>query len=320
MSNFKAIIFKARIFFWGPIARILYFRRKRARYNKRFPIEWRTPRQLLFLDMENYEPNSEEFELNKDLLKTLADARDKIADRARRLIFVVYAAIAIVISRYFGVNLHIPIVGIDPEDFAFVKELLLIFSTIVSTYVVVLQNNIHTIESMMEFIIQKKLPPELAQVHRSMYLYSENFMHHIPVNIPYLVMPKYTYLIKMIPLISVTVAIFGGLIFYYLILNEILMDIWRNPSIPYWSRAAVIFIYFSIANAILFVVGTRFLMPYRNWIRLEKMQVLRDYWPNQFQKEFANEYDIDFNDETKMISRGYLKPRTENESSSKQSS
>lgn len=299
-----------RILLFGPVARVLHRRRERKRWNRRFPIQWKTPREILFMDLENYEPEGEAFKLDQAMVNDFADARDKLNDRIRRNLSIALVITAILITDYFSINLQFTLFSVEIKKFVFFRELLFLMASALSAHTLIMQNNVYTLENAMTFIINNKFPAELRHLYGNRYMPGSMYSRYIPTNLPYINISRPNFWISIIPAYMMLGALAVVLIGYYFLLALILYDIWVHASVPFWSRIAVIAMTVSYAYGLLYLAGTRFKLPYRNYIRSEQRDVMKQFWPVQYEKQFGNEYVEDFEDDRWMQERGYLqKPK-----------
>lgn len=304
---FATLLDNFRILLFGPVARFFYRRRERRRWNRRFPIQWRTPREILFMDLENYEPEGDAFKLDQVMINEFADARDKLSDRIRRNFSIMFIVTAILITDYFSIDLKFSLFGIEITKFVFFRELLFLFASALSAQTLILQNNVYTLENAMAFIITNKVPVELRHLYGNRYMPGGMYSRYIPTNLPYLNISRANFWISIIPAYIMIAALAVIFIGYYFLLALILYDIWVQASVPFWSRVAVIAMAVSYVYGLLYLAGTRFKLPYRNYIRGEQRDVMKQLWPAQYEKHFGNEYVEDIEDEQWMRERGYLR-------------
>jgi hypothetical protein len=299
-----------RVLLFGPVARFFYRRRARRRWNRRYPIQWKTPREILFMDLENYEPEGEAFKLDHAVVRDFADARDKLSDKIRRNLSIMFIISAILITDYFSIDLKFSLFGVEVKKFVFFREMLFLLASGLSAHTLIMQDNVYTLENAMAFIISNKIPAELRHLYGNRYLPGGMYSRYIPANLPYITMSRLNYWVSMIPAFIMLAALAAVLIGYYVLLALILSDIWLHPSVPFWSRVAVTTMAISYTYGLLYLAGTRFKLPYRNYIRDEQRQVLKEFWPAQYQKLFGNEFAEDIADDQWMQERGYLsKPK-----------
>ncbi|TCU38754.1 hypothetical protein [Rhizobium azibense] len=295
-----------RILLFGPIARFFYRRRSRRRWSRRYPIQWMTPREILFMDLENYEPEGDVFKLDKAMVNEFADARDKLNDRIRRNFSIMFIISAILITDYFSIDMKFSLFGVEVKKFVFFRELLFLLASGLSAHTLIIQNNVYTLENAMAFIISNKVPVELRHLYGNRYLPGGMYSRYIPTNLPYINISRPNYWISIVPVFIMSGALAAVFIGYYYLLMRILYDIWLHPSVPFWSRGAVIAMAISYTYGLLYVAGTRFKLPYRNYIRVEKRNVMKKFWPAQYEEEFGGEYAEDIADDRWMHGRGYL--------------
>lgn len=291
----------------GPIARGVVHIRRKLRNRRRYPVLWKTPREIMFMDLENYEAESKDFELNKDFFRELVQSRDKLADRIRRNSVIAATILAILITDYFSIDLKFSLFGVQITKFKFFKELLLIGSCALSGVSLLLQSNQYTLESAMHFIILNKFPRELRHIYESQYLPGRTYARYAPTNLPYINTVSVNFWISVIPAIMALAAMLIGFLGYAALLVVLLADIWTHPSVPFWSRAAVGLMSLSYTYGFLYIASTRLKLPYRNYLRLERQMTLRDYWPGQYEFEFGKEYEQEAAEYQWLLTRGYTR-------------
>ena len=143
----------------------LGFRYRRDRYYRKFhPVIWRTPGQLLEMDLENYEPESDQHALTVTTVEKLRSYRDAIDENMRRARQVNLLMFAALVSNYFAIDSDLSFAFGIKAKFSGFREVFLVALSFIGAYVLILENNVYTINSYMKFIIGQ-LPEEVRQMH-----------------------------------------------------------------------------------------------------------------------------------------------------------
>lgn len=258
------------------------------------------------MDLENYEPEGA-FKLDRTMLDEFAEARDKLSDKIRRNFSVMFIIAAILITDYFSIDLQFSLFGIYIKKFVFFREILFLLASILSAQTLLIQNNAYTLESAMAFIIETAVPLELRHLYGNRYLPGGMYSRYRPTNLPYIHITGPNFWISIVPAYIMMTAMLASLLGYYVALALVLYDVWVQASVPFWSRMAVVVMAISYVYGLLYTAGTRFKLPYRNYIRSEQKDVLKQLWPTQYEKQFENEYAEDLEDDRWMRARGYIR-------------
>lgn len=283
-----------------------YQRRKRARFNNRFPVQWLTAKQILAKDFDLYEPENSDFELSEALLKDVASDRDSINHRIWRAQIVSAVIYFFLLGTYFSVELSFEFIIKIEKKFLGLREALIFSSALIGGYAIIMQNNKYNLENFMEYIIDKKIPLELRFVYKCRYFIDKSLSRYMATNLPNLNTTSFSNFVAMFPLLFLMLAIICVIFTVVSINYFLLQDIWSNGDLGIWSKVTV------IATATIFVFEFMYLysmllpLPYRDFSLLEKMTVLPKISPEQYDREFNDFYKEDKDDLNDMKRRGFL--------------
>ncbi|PTM95265.1 hypothetical protein [Mycoplana dimorpha] len=299
------------ILIWRPIAIAAWRRRNRQRFRRNFPIEWKTPGEIIGLDLQNYEQEAG-FDLNKAMVDDLLPARDAALARSNRLVLTSLVIFAFLAADYFSLSVKISLPGVDVRDIKGVREFLIFFSGLLSTLSLLAQNNVYTLESTIKYIVNNHYPEQLRPIYISKYFWHENYPRYFPTRIPHLLIsPIQSRLVDLISL-GWLLAMFFYVILFFVIGILISIDVWKNGGISWFSRVVA---FGAIANSVLgwgYFIITRCKMPYRNFLKLQEIEVLGQIAPSQVEAKWQSLYGEGYDDYVDMINRGYL-PGGEND-------
>ncbi|NKM14172.1 hypothetical protein GFL85_24655 [Rhizobium laguerreae] len=291
-----------------PFVMAAYRFRERRRFRKNFPLIWKTPGEITHLDLENYEPEGDQFQLDKKFVDDLLPARDAARTKANRIIFVNAMIFAFLLTDYFSIGLKFSIPGVSVVDPKGVRDFLIFFSSIAGIYCLVIQNNLYTIESAIKFSIQNNFPVELRGIYIAKYFYFENFPPPSPIQLPHIsysrLYSNYFFAASVASLILLLLY-FG---FYTALYITIAIDVWKSARLGMWSY---IIAAASIANGALsisYVILTRMRMPYRDYTVLHELQGLPEIAPSQLERRQKEVYGEGSADYLTLVERGYIKP------------
>ncbi|MBY3301494.1 hypothetical protein HFO04_01550 [Rhizobium laguerreae] len=289
-----------------PFVMGAYRLRERRRFRKNFPLIWKTPGEIIHLDLGNYEPEGEDFKLDKKFVDDLVVARDAARTKANRIIFVNAMIFAFLLTDYFSIGLKFSIPGVTVVDPKGVRDLLIFFSSVSGIYSLILQNNMYTIESAMKFSILKNFPEELRGIYVAKYFYSENFSAPSPIQLPYISYSRlYTkYFIAASVAFMILLLIYLGL--YMALYVTIAIDVWKSARLGIWSYIIAVA---SITNGALgmsYLILTRMRMPYTDYTVLHELQGLPEIAPSQFERRRNEVYGEGVADYRRLVERGYI--------------
>lgn len=185
MTQQRSIVQRAWIIASKPFVVAAWRVRERRRYRRNFPIEWKTPGEIITLHLENYE-DEKDFELNKALVEDLLPARDAARARSDKLTIAGLIIFAFLAADYFAIGIKISIPGIALDDVKGAREFLIFFGGILSTLSLIAQNNQYTLDSTIKYIVNNKYPEIFRQIYISKYFWHDNFPRYFPVQTPHL--------------------------------------------------------------------------------------------------------------------------------------
>jgi hypothetical protein len=259
------------------------------------------------MDLEHYEAEGEEHSLSVAALEKLRTYRDAIEEKMKRARQVNLLMFVALVSNYFAIDSDLSFAFGIKAKFSGFREVFLVALSFIGVYIVILENNVYTLNSYMKFII-KRFPEEVRQMHIAAHFFSENMSRYMPINLPRISQTPLNSNLSMIPflfgifLIIAAVAIYGGM--YFLIAR----DIWRNGNVEIWSKVSVAV---AVANAVLgviYVVTTRVPLPYRDFRKLDDMEFMKAFAPSQVEKQFAEVHADVIADFNRMVEKGYMSP------------
>jgi len=284
-----------------------YHWRQRRRDRKRFPWIWKTPGEIIQMDLENYEPESNEFALDKKFIDDLQPARDAARARSYRVMFINMMIFAFLVTDYFSLGLNFTIPGVAVIDKKGVREFLIFYSSLSGIYSMVLQNNLYIMDSAVKFIINNKFPIELRGIYNSKYFYYESVPTVSPKSLPHIsfaTIHTKSAIIFYCFFLFMMLAYFAAYSLTYILIS---IDVWRTANLGYWSYATA---GASITNGIVsgfYLVFTRAKMPYRDYTALHELMGLPQVAPSQLEKRREEIYGESSRDWLDLVNRGYIK-------------
>ncbi|MGO6682094.1 hypothetical protein [Rhizobium leguminosarum] len=284
-----------------------YQLRERRRFRKNFPLIWKTPGEITHLDLENYEPEGDDFKLDKKFVDDLLPARDAARTKANRIIFVNMMIFAFLLTDYFSIGLKFSIPGVSVTDPKGVRDFLIFFVSITGIYCLVIQNNIYTIESAMKFSILNNFPTELRDIYIAKYFYFENFPPPSPVQLPNISYSRLYSNYFLVASVTSLILLFLYFSFYTALYITIAIDVWKSARLGIWSY---IIAAASITNGTLsmsYLILTRMRMPYRDYTVFHELQGLPEIAPSQLERRRKEVHGEGVADYLNLVERGYIK-------------
>lgn len=292
-------------------ATLAYRRRIRKRFNTRFPVTWLTPKAIMTRDLDLYEPDNDKFELNYELLKEVVADRNDLNQKIWRTQIASAVMYLFLLSSYLSVDLSFEFIIKMEKKFLGIKELLILSSAILGGYTMILQNNKHTLDNFILYIIEKKVPLEIQYVFKSRYFIDKSITRYVPTNLPYLNVTKLNSAISGLPLFFLLFSMLALIVAIIGINYVVLHDIWITAELGTLSRIVVIVTTIVFTFGLLYLISMQLPLPYRDYSLLEKMTVLPTISQRQYEREFGNFYEEDRNDLENMKRRGFMKSDTQ---------
>jgi hypothetical protein len=293
-----------------PFVVAAYRLRERRRFRRNFPLIWKTPGEIIYLDLENYEHENDEFKLDKKFVEDLIPARDAARTSANRIIFVNTMIFAFLLTDYFSIGLTFSIPGVSVVDPKGVRDFLILFSSITGLYCLIIQNNLYTLESVIKFVLMNKFPMELRGAYIAKYFYFENFPPPLPKQLPhinYSRLHSQYYIIASIAFLAMMVIYFCLYTALYII---VAIDVWKSARLGIWSYVIASGCIINGILSISYLILTRMKMPYRDYTVLHELQGLPEIAPSQLERRKREVYGEGADDWFDLVKRGYIKPRT----------
>jgi len=262
----------------------LGFRYRRDRYfRRRHPVIWLTPGQLLEMDLEHYEPDSDEHALSVSTLEKLRGYRDAIDEKVRRARQINLLMFVALVSNYFAIDSDISFAFGITAKFSGFREVFLVAISFIGMILLIFENNINILNSYMRFVIGQ-LPEEVRQMHIASHFFQDNMARYAPVNLPRISQTNFNYNVSIIPyffglfVVFAAVVVYGGM--YFLIAR----DIWQNGSIEIWSKVSVGVALLNFTFGAIYLLTSRIPLPYRDFRKLDDVEFMREFAPSQLQK------------------------------------
>ncbi|KQT04146.1 hypothetical protein ASG50_18275 [Rhizobium sp. Leaf386] len=168
------------------------------------------------------------------------------------------------------------------------------------------QNNQYTMDCAIKHVIETTFPKSLQSIYMAKYFWHENFGRHFPQNIPHLTTTSPQHFVGLFFMIGWVVAIISYSIAFLIVSTIIAIDVWNNAGLGWLSKSIATL---SIVNAILCwgcMLSFRGPMPYRNWFRSQKIDVLKQIAPSQVKAKEEALYGERMADYRNLIERGYI--------------
>jgi len=305
-SEERTFLRRAWTFLTKPLAVAAFQRRDRRRFRRNFPIIWRTPGEIIALDLENYETGNDEINLDKAFIDDLVPARDAALARANKLALFNFIVFGLLAADYFSVGVKFSIPGVQVDNIRGVREFLIFFAGVVSAIALVTQNNVYTMDSAIKFVIANKLPDALQSIYMAKYFSHENYSRYFPKNIPHITITQSHSAVSTFVVFGWGAALIIYPIFSLVVGVMISIDVWNTGGLGWLSRSVAVG---SIVNSVLcwgYFITTRLKMPYRDYFRSQEIEVLRQVAPSQVEAKRSFLYDESNSDYARMVERGYF--------------
>lgn len=296
--------------FWSsyPIVLTAFAIRQHRENRKIIPIRWLTQPQIVKLDLEMYEADGRQ-ELDTEFIQDFAKARDDLLSTIKKQMLFNLAIFIFLGSSYLGMGLGLSGFGLSINDQPGVAEALLLISSLVSAFTLMLQSNVYLMNAAVGHVIDRSMPEELRSLYRVRYLPHEYVGIYFPNNLPHLVRSAPTRWIGQlfaILLIIVALLLAGA----YLLCNIwlLLHYLWFNPRFGVWSFALLGFLLALGGCSLLYLISTRIKLPFLDYSSNHELELLQQINENRYIARRHELYGKLVSDRKDLEERGYLKP------------
>lgn len=280
--------------------------RERRAFNEISPTIWLSSAELIQKDLELYD-EVEGYKLDKSLLDDLVKTRTDLQDKIAKRLVLSFGVFIFLLSNFLSLKIDFKVGGFDLKYGPAVADGLLLVTNMIAVHTLMMQNSLHIIDSTIRTIIQKSIPPELHQIYHAKIFNREHYPSYLPYNLPHITFkPVNTFIGKYTAIAFLFMLIGSGLI--YTILNVwMIFDLIANPKLGWISISIGLYILTTGLFAFLYMVTTRFKLPYTDYTINHELELLEQIDPVKRGVRSAEIYGKIIALRRDMVERGYLK-------------
>jgi hypothetical protein len=270
------------------------------------PRRWLSPTEIIAEDLGLFEQRNQ-FDLK--FIDDFAKARDGVMSLTKKQVIFSGLVFLFLLSNYFALGLDINVGGFSLRYSPGIPEALLLMSNLMSCYTLMLQANSSILDATIKSAIKFGVPEELQTVYLVRYFPHEQFGRYQPFNVPHLIPTKLQRAIgKGVAILFLIFLILTFLAFAACNLFLLIHHLWIKPNFGIWSNLLLIYILFLGVGATLYVVLTRFRLPYIDYTVNSELELLEQVDPVRHRARLQEIYGALNADRRDMERRGYVKP------------
>jgi hypothetical protein len=285
---------------------LAYFQRKRRHWKKIVPPLWLTPAELMARDLEYYVAGEGKDKVDFALLDGLVKTRDETYAIIKKQLTISTLIFLFLFANYLTIDTGITIAGFSLRYAKGVPEGLMLISSLLSSYTLLLQSNVYLMESAIKFLIKAIVPIELRQLYQIRYFPHEHSGQYTPFNLPHITQSSITTTLKKITALF-SLCLLGSVYLAYTYCYVLLVaDIWNAARLGNWSKAIAVYMGLMSACGLLFVIVTRMKLRYLDYTTNHEIELMKQIAPEKVNARLQEIYGDLNADQRKMVERGYL--------------
>jgi hypothetical protein len=271
------------------------------------PRRWLSPTEIIAEDLELFEQR-DRFDLK--FIDDFAKARDDVMSLTKKQIIFSVLVFLFLLSNYFALGLDINVVGFSLRYSPGIPEGLLLISNLLSCYTLILQANSSILDATIKSAIRSGVPEELRTVYLVRYFPHEQFGRYQPFNMPHLIPTKLQRAIgRGVAILFLIFLILTFFAFAACNLFLLIHHLWIKPNFGIWSNLLLVYILLLGVGATLYVLMTRFRLPYLDYTVNSELELLEQVDPERHRARLQEIYGRLNADRRDMERRGYVKAR-----------
>ncbi len=268
------------------------------------PRRWLSPTEIIAEDLALFEQR-DRFDLK--FIDDFAKARDELLSLIKKQIIFSVLIFLFLLSNYFALGLDINVVGFSLRYSPGIPEGLLLISNLISCYTLILQANSSILDATIKSAIKVGVPEELQTVYLVRYFPHEQFGRYQPFNMPHIIPTKLQRSIgKGVAILFLIFLILTSLSFAACNLFLLIHHLWLKPNFGIWSNLLLAYILLLGVGATLYIVLTRFRLPYLDYTVNSELELLEQVDPDRHRVRLQEIYGGLNADRRNMEQRGYV--------------
>lgn len=290
---------------WLPVMIAFKFRERRA-YNEISPKLWLSSGELIHRDLEMYD-EVDGHKLDKSFLDELVKTRTELQDKIAKRLILSLCVFIFLFANFISLKIDFKIGGFDFKYSPAIAEGLLLATNMIAVHTLMMQNSLHIMDSVIKFIIIKSIPPELQQIYSAKIFNREHYPSYTPYNLPHIAFNPINTFIGKYTAISFLILLCGSGLIYIACNIWMIFDMIFNPKFGWISISIGIYIIITGFFAFLYVIITRFRLPYTDFSHNHELELLEQIDPDRRAARSSEIYDKLISLRREMVERGYLK-------------
>jgi hypothetical protein len=299
----------SRTRFWlsYPFVMAAYQRRRRRDQNEIIPPLWISPSELISRDLDLYVTDEGKNKIDGKFIDDLVRSRDETLAIIKKQIIISSLIFLFLFSNYLSIGIDISIGGFSLKYAKGIPEGLLLISSLLSVYTLLLQSNVYLMDAAIKFFIRTVLPAELQQLYLIRYFSHENFGGYAPFNLPHITQSPMTSSLKKYTAFACLLLLVPTYFIYFYCYVLLIVDLWSAARVGIWSKAIAAYITASGVVGALFLIITRLKLRYLDYTVNNEIELLKQVAPERVNARLQEIYGKINADRAQMIKRGYLK-------------
>ncbi|WP_146071409.1 hypothetical protein [Bosea lathyri] len=290
---------------WLPVMIAFKLRERRA-YNEISPKLWLSSGELIYRDLEMYD-EVDGHKLDKSFLDELVKTRTDLHDKIAKRLILTLCVFSFLFANFLSLKIDFKVGGFDLKYSPAIAQGLLLVTNMIAVHTLMMQNSLHILDSTIKFIVIKSIPPELHQIYFAKIFNREHYPSYTPYNLPHITFnPLNTFMGKYTAVAFLTLLCGSGLI--YVACNIwMIYDMIFNPKFGWISISIGAYIVITGIFAFLYMIITRFKLPYTDYTHNQELELLGQIDPDRRALRSSEIYDKLISLRREMVERGYLK-------------
>jgi hypothetical protein len=298
-----------RTIFWikYPFVLMAYLERKRRRWKIIVPPVWLSPAGLMARDLELYVTDEGKEKIDVAFIDGLAKSRDETLRIVKKQLAISAVIFLFLFANYLAIETDVNIAGFSLKYAKGIPEGLMLISSLLSSYTLILQSNAYLLESAIKVLIGLVAPPELRELYEIQYFPHEHFGGYKPFNLPHITQSKITLALNKYAAIFFLVILVSAYLLYLYCYALLVIDMWQASRLGFWSKAIAAYMGLMGIGGFLFLAVSRMRLRYLDYTINQEFELLRQIAPERVNVRLQQVYGELNEDRQAMIRRGYLK-------------
>lgn len=264
------------------------------------PSRWISSSGLLMMDLDIYANSGGKAAFDTAYLENMVKGRDALHATIRKQMSVTLLIGLFLFGSYLGIGFDFSIAGFSIKNTKGAAEALLIISSAISLYTLILQSNSKILDAAIKVGISKLYPIELQSLYRIRYFPHEEFGTYYPVSLPFISPSPLTSKLKIYtPRLFLSVLASAFLIFFGCSVL-VWIDVWQAAKLGIWSKVTISYVAVLGLYSFSYIIVTQFPLRYRDFTINDELELRRQVAPETVHKR-SNEVHRTLNKEQRRL-------------------